>query len=165
LLTLSEYEKEKAAKLLGVFKALGLKLNVGNFSDRLRTQKIVYMLSLHPELRPYLDYSYNMYLSGPYSPNLAYIYYNLPKDLVVKEVKVSSEAIKYGKEIAGMDNPFLEVAATLVEAMRINKNAIGREDLVEMVHELKPYYKRDYIAEVLEHVKELKHKYNLDFSG
>ena len=160
---MAEENREKASNLLGVFKKLGLKLDVSSFEKRLRTQKIVYMLQLHPDFRSYLGYYYNLFIHGPYSPALAFIYYNIPKNTTPAEVKISSEALEYAMKVVSWDNAFLEIASTLIETIKINRGQIMDEELIEHVHGIKPYYNIDEISAALETVKMLKDKYNLNF--
>jgi len=165
MLTINNHSFDaRVSNLLGVFEKLGLKLDIRSFEKRLRIQKIVYMLQLHPEFKPYLNYHYNLFIYGPYSPELAFVYYHMPENIAPAEIKVSSRAIEYGKEISRWDNSLLEeIASTLIEAIKINKGRIEDEELVKLVHELKPYHKRDKIDEILKMLRGLKEKYGLDF--
>ena len=156
--------KKKALHLLGVFKKLGMKLDIRSFEKRLEIQKKVYMLQLNSEFRRYLGYYFNLFIRGPYSPGLARVYYNIPKGAKAAEINVSKKALDYGREIASMDIETLEIASTLIEVMKINRN-IDDKRLVEHVNMLKPYYTVEKISKVLETVKALGEKYNLDFYG
>ena len=155
-------EKEKASKLCGVFEKLGERLDVRSFEKRLIVQKRVYMLQLHPEFRPHLGYHYSLFIHGPYSPDLADIYYHIPKDIKPAEINVSRKALEYGRKVMEIDRTTLEIASTIVEIMRVNRG-ISDERVVEHVHMLKPIYKRDKIQAALLMVKNLKRKYNLVF--
>src|SRR5438309_1453676 len=46
------------------------------FRHRLRVQKAAFLLN-HLGIRPFTNYEFNIYLRGPYSPQLAREYYNL----------------------------------------------------------------------------------------
>jgi uncharacterized protein YwgA len=68
----SEDDVMKAAAVLrGIYAALGRELHVETFEDRMRIQKEVYMMKLHPDLAPLLPFEFNMYVRGPYSMGLA----------------------------------------------------------------------------------------------
>lgn len=56
-----------------------------------------------------LGYSYNYYIRGPYSPELAKDYYNLPH--VEEEIEVPENFIKL---IKGKSERWLELASSLV---------------------------------------------------
>jgi len=154
--------REKGRILRSIFEKIGASLNINTFENRLRVQKIVYMLQLHPEFRGKLNYDFNMFIRGPYSPELARVYYNLPEDNLLVDIKVSEDAIAYAKEIILENNASLELAATLIEVKKINKD-ISEKELIEKVRILKPYYHPEFISEVLEKVKQLKSKYNIAF--
>lgn len=154
--------REKGRILRSIFEKIGASLNINTFENRLRIQKIVYMLQLHPEFRGKLNYDFNMFIRGPYSPELARVYYNLPEDDLLVDIKVSEDAIAYAKEIILENNASLELAATLIEVKKINKD-ISEKELIEKVRILKPYYHPEFINEVLEKVKQLKSKYNIAF--
>ncbi|MEM2248710.1 MAG: hypothetical protein QXH97_04450 [Candidatus Bathyarchaeia archaeon] len=159
---LSEYSVRKAAYLLGVLRRVGLDLKIDSFDRRLKIQKIVYMLQLHPEFERYLGYSYSLFIRGPYSPDLAHLYYNIPEGLEPEEINLSEEALKYGREIISWNNSFLEIAATLIEAIKINR---GRpiEEIMEHVASLKPSYRLEEIRHALNKAMRLKRTYGLKF--
>jgi len=76
---MSEDDVMKAAAILrGLYAALGRELHVETFENRLRIQKEVYMMKLHPDLAPLLPFEFDMYVRGPYSSGLAkVIWYGL----------------------------------------------------------------------------------------
>ena len=157
-----DIEISRKAKLLaGVFNALGLKIDISKFPKRLRIQKIVYMLQLHPEFKKYLNFNFNIYLRGPYSPELAEAYYNLPDKREIPEIHLSREALEYGKEIANIKSDDLEIMATLIEAIKINKGSINDDELVELVSNLKPWHSREKIASTLKKAYTLAKKHNI----
>mgnify|MGYP005641826719 CR=1 FL=1 len=147
---------------MGVMDSLGLTLDISSFEKRLRIQKIVYMLQLHPEFKPYLNYSYNLFIRGPYSPDLAWLYYHIPKDITPARIDVSKKALTYGRIIASWDNDLLEVASTLIETMKINRGCPD-EEIIDIVTDLKPYFKRNDIRDALRKVKEIKRLFGLVF--
>jgi len=75
----SEDDAVKGAAILrGLYAALGRELHVETFEDRMRIQKEVYMMKLHPDLAPLLPFEFDMYARGPYSSGLAkVIWYGL----------------------------------------------------------------------------------------
>jgi len=95
----------------------GFMFDVDRFEHRLMLQKYVYIAGR--VFRLPLNYSYNMYLRGPYSPDLAEDYYKLPE---------SHEAYTgdYRKDLTGFncekfldlieekDAEWLEVGATIL---------------------------------------------------
>jgi len=161
---------KNAAYLVKVLKKLGVELDLlairSSFEERLYIQKLVYMLKLNPEFRKYLEFAkYSMYLYGPYSPELANVYYNMPKNVPEYEVVISSNALEYGREIVKMSPEDLEIAATLVEILKTNPN-ITEDAAVRRVHELKFYLGRSkaQIRGILEYIKNLAKRYKLEIT-
>ena len=66
--------ENKLVLLKLVLEALGLPLNISSRARRKTLQKAVYLAQ---QLFPPLDYRYNWYVLGPYSPALARDYYSL----------------------------------------------------------------------------------------
>ena len=62
------------AELLGLSPS-GIK-DPDSLEDRLKMQKAVFLLR-HLKVKPFRNYDFNMYLRGPYSPELASDYYRL----------------------------------------------------------------------------------------
>jgi len=159
--------KERAAYLLGVFKAIGEELDTRaikdeeEFEKRLRIQKIVYLLQGHPEFRRYLDFYFSMYFHGPYSTELAFVYYNELDRVTPAEVSLSKKALDYAAEITDMSTDDLELLATLAETIRVNRGRVEDEEIIRIVHQLKPLFPLEKIAELLKRLKYLKEKYGL----
>ncbi len=62
-------EHEKIRLTLRALEALGIKPNMSAFNDRLRLQKIVYLLQ---QFGLQTHWGFNWYVRGPYSPELAH---------------------------------------------------------------------------------------------
>lgn len=153
---------DKVSTMKSVLKTVGLDLGVDNFGDRLKTQKVVYLLRLNPEFRKQLPYGYSMYLHGPYSPELASVYYNSSKKIRSKKVKVSFKSLEYGKKIASLSNRELELIATLNETMRVNKGKIRSSEAIELVCGIKSQFNKSEVSRAFEYLKTLKTNYGLD---
>jgi len=110
--------RERAAVLRGIYAALEHEMHTETFEDRLRIQKEVYMLRLHPDLAPLLPFEFDMYIRGPYSTDLADAYYAKARPA---RVEVTARAAAYAREVLGMDPWILEVAATLVMICAYNE--------------------------------------------
>lgn len=153
---------DKVSTMKSVLEIVGLDLSVGNFADRLKTQKVIYLLRLNPEFRKQLPYGYSMYLHGPYSPELASVYYTSSKKVRSKKVKVSFKSLEYGKKIASLSNHELELMATLNETMRVNKGKIRPTEAIDLVCDIKPQFNKSDVSQAFEHLKTLKTDYGLD---
>ena len=93
-----------------VERELSWNFDADEFDDRLRMQKLVYLAG---EFGFDHGYSYNMYLHGPYSPDLAKDYYeeefmSTPSDTSLTSFELGS----FLNLIDNRDNLWLEVAAT-----------------------------------------------------
>jgi len=122
------------------------------------------MLQLHPEFRKYLDFPFNMYFYGPYSPLLAQVYYNLPKHVESAEIVLSEVALEYGRKILEFDFNSLQLTATLAETIRFNRGRVNDEALLSLVHSLKPYYPLEKIKKALDELKRLVEEYGLELT-
>ncbi len=94
------------AKIVNSLRKGGFDFKVNYFNNRLKLQKYVFLL------RRYgidLGYSYSYYIRGPYSPELADDYYNLPK--VSEEIELPKEFLKLIKD---KSERWLELASSLV---------------------------------------------------
>ena len=93
-----------------VERELSWNFNPDEFEDRLRMQKLVYLAG---EFGLDHDYPYNMYLHGPYSPDLAKDYYK--EDFMSAPGKTNLSSFELGtflNLVDERDNKWLEVAAT-----------------------------------------------------
>jgi len=118
--------KAGAENLMGaVAEAVGRKLNIDNFGDRLLMQKGCFILNrigVEPK------YKFSLYLRGPYSSDLADDYYEVMRSPGVKlETDVDANKISYLSTIMKRGIRFVEAYATLEMAMAINSPAYGDE--------------------------------------
>jgi len=103
------------------FHILGFRPNMDDFNDRLRLQKIVYLLWGYGI---YLGYGFNWYVHGPYSPKLADDGYTIDddifekgKDITLNNEESIIESLNKFKNIIGVENfenpLYLEILASL----------------------------------------------------
>ena len=123
----------------------GFDFKVNYFNNRLKLQKYVFLL------RRYgidLGYSYNYYIRGPYSPELADDYYNLPD--VEGEVELPEDFLKL---IRNKSERWLELASSLVMVFEKYPD-ISEDDAVRVVAGSKmedPKKLRGILRELKEH--------------
>ena len=156
-------------KLMTFLKALetstSYKFTIKSFEDRLRLQKIVY-IAKYFDIN--LGYSYNQYIRGPYSPDLARDYYKLAEDfenklpeeypqkvnrLVKKPAfsKFASFIDKYHN-----DPEMLELIATALMIMNISKltpenlTDDNKKALIDAIHSMKPYFGKEKIRKAID---------------
>jgi len=153
---------ERAA---GVVKALLLASNVdvgqlkSSFSVRLESQKKIFLLQLHPELTDKLGFRYNLYVRGPYSPDLARIYYDL-EAVQPAQFRFSEDALAYIKEIASLKNPELVLLSTVFSVLEY-ANDVNQDTIVDTVRNLKPEYSSDEVKHALAKARELRKRFDL----
>lgn len=107
--TMNEYKK-----IIACFKEMGFRPTVDEFEDRLRVQKIVYLLQLKGINT---NFQYGLHIRGPYSHPLADELYKhrnefekLTTDIKLK--KDESEAVHKLHDLFDIQSGLLEVAAT-----------------------------------------------------
>jgi len=137
-------------KLAGFVKALEdegiFEFNVNRFDNRLKLQKYVYLAR---KFGFDLGYRYNLYIHGPYSPELANDYYRLNK--VTKYVKISLDR-KFIKLIKRKSERWLELAATIVMLVE-RYGDIGKEMIIKLVKSNKPFATEKELENVFKELK------------
>ena len=119
------------------------------FAARLRIQKYV-LIAQHMGLDT--KYGYNLYIHGPYSPDLAAEYYRLAENPNTYETESRENLPGQFRQddflttVHGRDVRWLEVATTLIDMHREHHST---ERLVKHVANIKYIYPRSYIEEVL----------------
>jgi len=137
--------REKLSRIVNSLRKVGFDFKVNYFNNRLKLQKYVFLL------RRYgidLGYSYNYYIRGPYSPELANDYYNLPK--VDGEIKLPEDFLKLIKD---KSERWLELASSLVMVFE-KYPRISEDEAIRIVAGSKlenPDKLRKILAELREH--------------
>lgn len=131
---------------------LGYKFNIEEeFEKRFRLQKYVYLAKF---FGIDLGYSYNLYMHGPYSSDLADDYYELSRwgvlpsseeSLLTKGFRID-EFIEFVKN---RDDEWLEAATTLLDVWHANKEiGMDIDRLIEHVSSIKPHIKTSKIEAI-----------------
>ncbi len=107
------------------------RFNPDKFISRLRLQKYVYLANF---FGIDLGYSYNLYLRGPYSPDLAEDYYSLTEmDKVEREVERAIPNFdEFANFVRGKDHKWLEIASTILFIWEKNNMRKGWENEEEL---------------------------------
>jgi len=130
--------------LAGILKRLaevtGRKFDAGDFWSRFRIQKAVYLLqaSGYPSRS---QYRFNLYLRGPYSPDLAKDYYDIDgwaPDArgLVPSADIPDKNLSIVRDAIGKGEYFLEALVTLHSV--IETEGKDREGAFEVARRLKP---------------------------
>jgi uncharacterized protein YwgA len=166
-------ENLKKKKLISILKLIGIKSisqikesenpeeDDKSFELRLRIQKIMYFL-ISEKLDKDLNYSYSVYLRGPYSPDLSKDYFSISDEefRTTKDVLSEKSPLKsWIKQLNEKDSLWLEIASTLRSFMNAGYN---EEKAIERVTEFKEEIlnaeKKDhtYVENVLKEIKDLR---------
>ena len=149
---------EKRKKVIAFFKELGFEFDISRFDDRLIAQKLVCLL----ELRGIdLGYSCNLYVRGPYSPDLTQDLYAFTNEFENLETGsrlniLEKEAAGELSRIFGLKPVPLEVGATYgYYALRQNSDPL---EASRQVKRLKPFYSEAQIALGISKAKQFLYK-------
>lgn len=116
------------------------KLDVDKFDDRLMMQKGCFLLN-HMGASP--SYSFNMYIRGPYSSELADDNFEINRNRIPLDgTDVDADMIGRLSAIFGKGIPYTEAYATLVLAKKYNPR-IPAEKVKDMVIGMKPHLKEE----------------------
>lgn len=141
-------------KIIACLKGLGFKPSIDSFEDRLKIQKIVYLLGLKGIKT---GFSYRLYVRGPYSPDLTKEIYTKREDVekLSTDVKLSQseeETLVELNELFQMKPSLLEVAATYGYFVTAEK--LDPISALKSVKKLKPFYSEAQIAVGISKAKE-----------
>jgi len=145
-----------------VFSQLGFpKIDMNNFQDRLKFQKLVYLMQ---NFGLPLGYGYSWYVRGPYSPELTKTLFSISNNPALfskgKELRFKEEAAvvsridEFGK-LLGVDltDPlFLEVLASMVFIKKAHRSKkLDDDELKTLLLSLKPRLKHEENIELTLH--------------
>lgn len=138
---------EKLAGMLSrIEDATGNRFNPRSFDGRLRIQKVIYLLKSmgHPVAR---YYSYNMYLRGPYSPDLTRDYYQIIESEISSiDVEINDDMLSVIRDAVSTGDSFLEAVATVHSIYKTNAPLGDRENIIRMARSIKPQLHHQYDA-------------------
>ena len=110
-----------AAKLLPALRkvgdATGAPLSTRTKEDRIRLQKVVYLLKVSGYV-PAQRFEYNLYINGPYSPDLTQVYFSVDPNEFVKGPRapdLNPEVLRFVEEADKEGVTFLEALATVLD--------------------------------------------------
>lgn len=155
-------ENQRIRTTFAALKRIGVSLSLATFNDRLRMQKVVYLLqSFGLQTR----WNFSWYLRGPYSSDLAYAVFNT--DLKsVSEVKFNRanvraiEKLKRYFKLEYMSVADLEASASILYvATQRREPWESKQELVEEVLSKKPMLARSRVAKYVSELwSEIPHR-------
>jgi len=116
--------KEQTKKFIAYLNLLGIRIDSRSFADRMKAQKLAYILQKLTGKQLYSDF--NFYVRGPYSHELAVEYFNSSNDFVsgnsdYRVNKEDYEEIERAKPLLnGFNQMDLEIIASLLYLRREN---------------------------------------------
>lgn len=122
-----------------------------HFENRLKLQKYVYLASY---FGLDMDYRYNMYLRGPYSPGLAEDYYTLGSSGFESPLAALPDDFNHDafmNLVNGKDSAWLEIAATILS---LRKSFNDRTCLLERTVNMKGRFGRDKIETIMRELEQ-----------
>ena len=135
---------ELAGMLARIEEATRKRFNPRSFDGRLRIQKAIYLLKSmgHPVAR---HYRYNMYLRGPYSPELTRDYYQLmEREIRPIDVEINDIMLTVVRDAVARGDGFLEAVATVHSIYKTNAPLGDRENIIRMARSIKPQLHHHY---------------------
>src|SRR6266568_5877237 len=139
-------------KLVGALNAIGVSPKMETFADRLRLQKIVWLMQ---KFDVKLGFKYSWYLHGPYSPELTRNLYeivqsNLPEheSIAARDLaRIDALRTVLGDDLNSADK--LELLAS-IDFLRHSVGPLTRGDVKTFLAETKPYFNEKQIEECWE---------------
>ena len=124
---------KRLALLAAVMREAGVSasdiLDKERVEERIRLQKIVYLLRASGAVPEFKSYEFTLYIFGPYSPRLADDYYLLARrgDSAVDELAAEARLPEYAawlvRRLRGEPVEMLELAATLLDILLAYREA------------------------------------------
>jgi len=118
----------------------GFRFDLEDFDSRLKLQKYVFLAR---KFGLDLGYKFSMYIRGPYSPDLAQDYYNLPERGA--DIPDSFDRKGFLELVKGKDGAWLEAAATI---LMIYEDTSDLSWAIERTSGLKPWISKGRIEEI-----------------
>ncbi|MEM0287529.1 MAG: hypothetical protein QXG05_05070 [Nitrososphaerota archaeon] len=143
------------------YLGIDIKQVKANFDSRLRVQKVIYLLMLHRDFKGMLGFGFNFYLRGPYSSDLAHVYFSLSEDKDYPLLKLPKGAMEYLNYIKDFELKDLELVASTIEVIKWSPGA-KKKDVIKRVAELKPGFEKTIIERAYQEAQSMKEKFNLE---
>ncbi len=122
---------------------------IETIDDRIRFQKIVYLLKFF-NYKPAKEFDFNMYLHGPYSPDLAKLYYENNEIDFSKAPKAKDIPKKVIEFIKEADDNGVEFLEALVTTLDFKKKDPDYKECIKRASKIKPYITENTWNRVLE---------------
>ena len=150
--------EELISRLAAYMQNLSLGIDVEkDFNSRLELQKIAFIVGNLIEDKEILSLNFSLYLNGPYSTQLADLYYEkknaFSKESVHKLSPRESEALEKLKHLGGLSPERLEALATVFFLLK--KRNVDWLEMVDAMKEVKPKLSLEQIVTAINDAKAL----------
>jgi uncharacterized protein YwgA len=156
----------KSVKLFASLSELGINPKMETFSERKRVQKTVYLLDKVFGMN--FGYSYNWYLHGPYSPEVADIIFGVlegRKNIDFSSGTLSNEDLRkigkmkafLGNDLTSNDTLELLVSVHFLLDCTLN-NESRKEEIIKFLNQKKPYFTNNEINAALKRMQTLRNE-------
>ncbi len=142
-------------KVIACMRELGVSLKAEHFQDRLVLQKTVYLLQ---KLGVKMNFEYNLYLRGPYSPSLTKSLYANKKEFDKLEPRIplsapEKERIQKFRRVIDLLPSELEIVSTYT--FLTSESGLDEDDAIRRLKQLKPFYSEAQVAVGISKSKQL----------
>ena len=146
------------SRLAAYMQSLGLGIDVEkDFNSRLKLQKIAFIVGNLIEDKEILSLNFSLYLNGPYSTQLADLYYEkkdvFSKGLIHKLSPCESEVLEKLKHLGSLSPERLEALATVFFLLK--KGNVDWLGMVDAIKEAKPKLSLEQIVTAINDAKVL----------
>ena len=133
------------------------KFSMQKFEDRLKLQKMIYLLQA---FGVYLGYDFSWYLRGPYCSKLAHsgfslgdTYEAIPDNVELRSKEDKNNFARFQEFIKGKDIDALEIAASLHYLKKVHGESISEEKILKIVTEKRPNFMERQVKGIWKEMK------------
>jgi len=126
------------------------------FEERLKVQKAVFLLR-HLRVSPFTRYTFNMYLRGPYSPDLAREYYAPLTNKPVPPPQWSKEKEDVLLWFVSHESRWLEIASSIL-SVKERYPRITENEIYSILRLSKPWVSREEFGKIMRELEEKRLK-------
>ena len=135
----------------------GYEFSMDGFNDRLKLQKLVYLLQA---FGVYLGYDFSWYLRGPYCSLLAHngfslqeIYGMIPAGIKLRSRRDRDNFARFLRFVRGKKIDDLEIAASLHYLKKVHGGRISDEGIIRRVTEKRDRFTRGQVDDIWREMK------------
>lgn len=143
--------KKNIERLISIFQALRMEnFNKNKWEHRLMLQKITYIIGIRDKT---LDYSFNWFVRGPYSPQLTREEYGDYRESETNELEAKDSGnVEFVRGLINkIDEHHLELLASVFYLMK-EHGVRSIEEIYFRLHASKPWYSKEEVQSVFDRI-------------